>query len=122
MYGRERAVVAGIHRLKHVECFGATYFTDDDALGAHAQAVAYEIARGDLPPALDIRWARFQSHDVRLLTATDSIDPATGKVVPPERYDAAILMPWPMVAQLHAQLGRVLAEARGETTPTPAEG
>ena len=34
----ERAVVAGVHGLEHVEGLAATALADDDAVGAHAEA------------------------------------------------------------------------------------
>ena len=53
--GGERAVVAGRHRLEHVEGLAAADLTDDDAVGAHAQGVADQVADGDLALALDVR-------------------------------------------------------------------
>ena len=38
--GGDRAVVAGVHGLEHVEGLAGTALADDDAVGAHAQAVA----------------------------------------------------------------------------------
>ena len=43
-----RAVMAGVHRLQHVERLGAAHLADDDAVGAHAQRVAQQVALGDL--------------------------------------------------------------------------
>ena len=37
--GRQRSVVAGVHRLQHVERFLAADLADDDAVGAHTQGV-----------------------------------------------------------------------------------
>jgi hypothetical protein len=62
-----RAVVAGIHRLQEVERLGSAHLADDDALGPHAQAVAHEVAHGDLALALEVGRARLQAHHVRLL-------------------------------------------------------
>ena len=42
---RQRAVVAGVHRLQHVERLGAAHLADDDAVGAHAQRVDHEQSR-----------------------------------------------------------------------------
>ena len=36
--GGDRAVVAGVHGLEHVEGLAAAALADDDAVGAHAQA------------------------------------------------------------------------------------
>ena len=51
----ERAVVARVHRLEHVECFGAARLTDDDPVGSHTQRVAHELADLDLARTLDVR-------------------------------------------------------------------
>src|SRR5437773_4055366 len=49
-----RTVVAGVHRLQHVERLSAAYLADDDAVRPHAQRVAHEVADGDLAMALDV--------------------------------------------------------------------
>ena len=54
--GADRAVVAGVHRLEHVQGRGVADLADDDAVGAHAQGVLDEVADGDLAPALDVGW------------------------------------------------------------------
>src|SRR6516164_3589132 len=64
---RHRAIVAGVHRLKHVERFGAAYLAEDDAVGAHAQSIAQQVAHGDLAGAFEVRRAGLQPHDMRLL-------------------------------------------------------
>ena len=64
---RHRAVMAGVHRLQHVEGLGAAHLADDDAVGAHAQRVADELALRDLADAFDVGRARLHLHDVRLL-------------------------------------------------------
>ena len=53
----QRAVVAGVHRLEHVERLAAADLADDDPVGAHAQRVAHQVADGDLALALDVRRA-----------------------------------------------------------------
>ena len=67
--GRERAVVAGVHRLEHVQRLAAAAFADDDAVRAHAQRVADEVADRDGAAALDVRRARLEAHEVRLREA-----------------------------------------------------
>ena len=59
--------MAGIHRLEQVEGFGPSHLADDDPLGAHAQAVAHQIAHGDRAFALQIGRPRFEAHHMRLL-------------------------------------------------------
>ena len=49
MAGREGAVVAGIHRLQHIEGLGAAHFADYDAVRVHAKACAYQIRNSHLP-------------------------------------------------------------------------
>ena len=63
----KRAVVTGVHRLQHVERFAATHFADDDAVGAHAQALRTRSRCVTGAAAFDVRRTRFQSHDMRLL-------------------------------------------------------
>ena len=65
--GGQRAVVAGVHRLEHVERLGAADLAHDDAVGAHAQRVDHELALGDLAPALDAGRPRLEPADVLLL-------------------------------------------------------
>src|SRR5688572_23500493 len=40
VHGRQRAVVAGVHRLQHVHSLWAADLADDDAIGPHTEAVA----------------------------------------------------------------------------------
>ena len=40
----QRAVVAGVHRLQHVQRLGAAALADDDPVGPHAQGVAHQVA------------------------------------------------------------------------------
>ncbi len=56
----------GVHRLEHVQGLGAADLTDDDAIGAHAQGVAHEIANGDLALAFDVGRARLEADHVLL--------------------------------------------------------
>src|SRR6185312_5301350 len=62
----ERAVVARVHGLQHVERLAAAHFADDDAVGAHAQTVAHEIALRDRAAPFDVGRTGFQPDDVRL--------------------------------------------------------
>ncbi len=52
--GGERALVAGIHGLKHVEGFFAAHLADHDAVGTHTQAVDDELAHADRAFAFDV--------------------------------------------------------------------
>ena len=62
-----RAVVAGVHRLQHVERLAGANLADDDPVGPHAQRVLDQVALGDLALALDVRRPRFQPDDMLLL-------------------------------------------------------
>ena len=67
MQRAHRAVMAGVHRLQQVECFGSAHLADDDPLRAHTQAVAHQIAHRDLAFAFQVRRPSFQPHHMRLL-------------------------------------------------------
>src|SRR5882672_11274060 len=62
-----RAVMAGVHGLQQVERFGSADFADDDAFGAHTQAVPDQFAHRDLAFALDVGRTGFQPYHMRLL-------------------------------------------------------
>ncbi len=64
---RQRALVARVHRLEHVDGLGAADLTDDDPVGPHAQGVADEIPDLYLSFALDVRRACFQGNHMLLL-------------------------------------------------------
>src|SRR3974390_313623 len=63
----QRAVVTGVHSLQHFERLGPAHLADYNAFWAHAQAVAHQIAHGDLPFAFQVGRSRLQAHYVRLL-------------------------------------------------------
>ena len=64
---RDRAVVAGVHGLQHVEGGGVTDLTDDDAVGPHAQRVLDQVADRDRALALDVGRARLEAEHVVLV-------------------------------------------------------
>ena len=66
---RQRALVAGVHRLEHVDRLGAANLADDDAVGPHAQRVPDEVADANLALPLDVRRPRLERDDVLLLRA-----------------------------------------------------
>ncbi len=61
------SVVAGGHGLEHVEGLAAADLADDDAVGAHAQRVAYEVADGDPALALHVGRPGLQADHMGLL-------------------------------------------------------
>ena len=80
----DRAVVAGVHGLEHVERLARTTLTDDDAVGAHPEAVLHEVADRDLALALDVRRAGLEREHVvlvelELLGVLDGDDALVGR-------------------------------------------
>ena len=67
VHGRQRAVVARVHRLQHVERFLAADLADDDAVGAHAEGVHHELALADGALPFDVGRARLEPRDVLLV-------------------------------------------------------
>ena len=59
--------MTGVHGLQQVEGLRSAHLADDDAFGPHAQAVAHQVAHGDLAFAFEVGRPRFQAHHVRLL-------------------------------------------------------
>ena len=55
--GGERSLVAGVHRLEHVEGLAAADLADDDPVRSHPQGVAHQLANRHLAPAFDVRRA-----------------------------------------------------------------
>ena len=64
--GGERAVVAGVHGLQHVDGFAAAHLPHHDAVGAHSEAVDHQLALGNLSLPLDIGGPGLQAHHVLL--------------------------------------------------------
>ena len=62
----QRSVVAGVHRLEHVERLGAANLADDDPVGPHPECVANEVANAHLALAFHVRRARLERDDVPL--------------------------------------------------------
>ncbi len=65
--GGHGTVVTGVHRLHHVERFGAANLPDNDPVRPHSQRVAHQIALTDLPASFDIGRAGLQGEDMGLL-------------------------------------------------------
>ena len=62
-----RPLDAGVHRLQHVQRFGAAALADDDAVRPHAQRGAQQHALVDAALLVQVRRAGFELHDVALL-------------------------------------------------------
>ena len=63
----QRALVAGVHRLQHVQRLAAADLADDDPVRAHPQRVADQVADGHRAAALDVRRPGLQPDHVLLL-------------------------------------------------------
>ncbi len=84
VHGGQRAVVAGVHRLEHVQRGAVADLADDDAVGPHPQRVADEVADRDLAAPLDVRRPRLQPQHVVLVQlqlggVLDRDDPLVGR-------------------------------------------
>src|SRR5207302_1697692 len=66
VHGCHAAVVAGVHRLEHVERFGGAAFADDDPVGPHPQGVDDQVPDGDGAATFHVRAAGFQGDQVAL--------------------------------------------------------
>ena len=53
-----------VHGLQHVERLARAALAHDDAVGAHAQGVAQQVADGDLALPLEVGRARLEAHHV----------------------------------------------------------
>ena len=67
MHGTEGAFVARVHGVQHVERLRAADLTDDDAVRAHSQGVAQQVALSDLALAVQVGRPRLHRDHVRLL-------------------------------------------------------
>ncbi len=65
--GGQRAVVAGVHGLQHVQGFFRANFADDDAVGPHTEGVDDQLPDVDRADAFHVGRARFHARHVRLL-------------------------------------------------------
>ncbi len=64
--GRHRAVVAGVHGLKHVQRGLIANLADDDPVGPHTQGVDHQVLNGDFALAFDVCRPGLQGDDVLL--------------------------------------------------------
>ena len=58
MDGTERAIMAGRHRLQHIEDLAAADLANDDPIGPHTQRIAHQLTRRDFAFAFDVGRAR----------------------------------------------------------------
>jgi hypothetical protein len=62
-----RSFVTGVHRLQHVQRFGAAALADDDAVRTHTQTVLHQVALSHFSLAFHVHRPGFQTDHVRLL-------------------------------------------------------
>ena len=67
MDGSERSVMAGIHRLQHIERFLASNLTHDDAVRSHTQRIDQKLPLVNSTFPFNVWWPRFQADDVILM-------------------------------------------------------
>jgi hypothetical protein len=65
--GGDRAVVAGVHRLEHVERRAVADLTDDDPVRTHTEGVLHQIADRDLAAAFDVGGTGLEAQHVLLM-------------------------------------------------------
>ena len=64
--GRQRAVVAGRHRLEHVQRLARAALADDDPVGSHVHRVPQQVPDRDLALAFEVGRPRLERDDVVL--------------------------------------------------------
>src|SRR3970040_346066 len=64
--GGQRAVVARVHGLEHVQRLAGTTLPDDDPVGPHPEGVPDELPDRDRALALDVGWPGLEGHHVLL--------------------------------------------------------
>ncbi len=64
--GCERAIMAGVHRLQHVDRFFAADLAEDDPIRTHTEGVDYQLPLPHGALAFNVWRARFQPDDVLL--------------------------------------------------------
>ena len=69
VHGRQRPVVAGVHRLQHVQRLAAAHLADHDPVGPHAKRVSHERPQRHLASALDVGRPALEAGHVRLRQA-----------------------------------------------------
>src|SRR5579875_389082 len=80
VHGSQRTLVAGVHRLEHVQRLTGADLTDDDPVRAHPQGVPHEVPDGHLPSPLRVGRTGLEAEDVllvelQLLGVLDGDDP-----------------------------------------------
>ena len=112
---RQRALVARVHRLEHVQGLGAADLADDDPVRTHAQRVPDELADADLALALDVRRPSLERDHVLLELelggVLDRDDPLIARDEGQTAFSVVVL-PVPVPPEMRTL--RLPADARGE--------
>ena len=124
--GRQRPVVAGVHRLQHVERLGAADLADDDPVGAHAQRVAHEVADAR-PRPRPRRWAGRASSETtcgccsRSSAASSTVTMRSSAGMTADSAFSSVVLPVPVPPEMRMlsfprtqcaqEVGRLLARA-----------
>ena len=66
MDGRERAVMARVHGLQHLQALRTSYLTQNDSVWTHTQGILHQFALCDLSLPFDIGRTSFQTNDMLL--------------------------------------------------------
>ena len=69
MEGAAAAFVAGVEGAEQVDDFWAADLADDQAVGAHPEGLADQVAQADLAGALDVRGSCLEADDVGMVGA-----------------------------------------------------
>ncbi len=114
--GRQRAVVAGRHRLEHVQRLARTTLADDDPVGSHVHRVPEQVPDRDLALALQVGRARLQGDDVVLAElelggVLDRDDPLVVDGMNDERTLRVVVLPEPVPPDTN-RLSRASMQAR----------
>ena len=67
MYGRQGALVTGVHRLQHVERLGPTHLTYNNPVRPHTQSVTQQVSLRHLVPAFNVGRPRLAGDDMPLM-------------------------------------------------------
>ena len=85
VHRRQRAVVAGVARLQHVERLAAAHLADDEPIGPHAQRGAHELAHAHRARAFGVRRAAPRAGRRGAARAAARRSPRSSRCVPPGR-------------------------------------
>src|SRR6476469_410413 len=56
VHSGHQSFVAGVHGLKHIECFLTSALADDNSIWTHPKGILHELALANLALAFSVRW------------------------------------------------------------------